>query len=111
MQSHRDSDFQPRSPVAQQFMRDLEARAKQVSANSGSSITVGADGEKPLKEWKANGVHVCHLPDDVLGILRISIGGGDHMPVPLSYLVFRGDRSLCINLLRKALKALETDPK
>jgi len=65
-------------------------------------------GDPPLQEWQSNNVHVKQLPDDEQGILRISVGGGQ-TPVPLDYLVFRGSHGACVDLLRKALKAMEVE--
>jgi hypothetical protein len=116
MQSHRDSDFvryssgKGPSPVVQQFMEQLEHRAAELKGAGKSKITGGADGEPTLAEWEANGVWCRQLPADEQGILRVSIGGGEGLPVSLNYCSYRGDRGRCIDLLRKALKALETDP-
>lgn len=74
-----------------------------------SEITAGKEGEISLAEWKSSNVHVTHLPPDEHGILCISIGDGE-TPLPLNYCVFRGSRGACIDLLRKALKALEKGP-
>lgn len=71
-----------------------------------ANAAIACDGEPLLAEWQSNGVHVMQRPDDSQGILRISIGGGK-TPIPLNYCVFRGARGACIDLLRKALKALK----
>lgn len=112
MDSHLDGDSRRgllRNAIADQFMDDLQRRAEVIKKMEKSKITGGADGEPILMEWTANGVGVRQLPDDEQGILRISIGGGEHLPVKMNYCVFRGNRSLCIGVLRKALKALEAD--
>ena len=104
MDSHLDRDAQ--HPFRDNFLRELEQRASKIKMLGQSKITGGADGEEVLAEWKANGVGIRQLPPDEQGILRISIGGGN-TPVPLNYCVFRGSHAACVDLLRKALKALE----
>lgn len=103
MQTHYDDD------ARREFMDLLRKKAKEYEERGLSRITAGRPGEEELASWKANGVSVRHLPDDEHGVLRISIGGGD-TPVPLNYLVFRGEHGACVNLLRKALAALESCP-
>ena len=51
------------------------------------------------------------MPDDEHGVLRMSIGGGDNLPVTLNYCVVRGGIGQCIELLEKALKALRECPE
>jgi len=100
MQTHRDRDaYRP-------WIKSLEDKAEKMQAAGESQITAGKPDEQILDQWKWNGVYVRQLPPDEHGILRISIGGGD-TPSPLNYLVFRGDHGECVDLLRKALKALE----
>lgn len=111
MQSHLDSDFMRRNQLSERFLAELQGRVEAIKQQEASQITGGTDGELVLAEWESNSVHVKQRPDDPQGILRISIGGGDDLPVSLNYLVFRGNRGKCVDLLRKALKALETDPK
>jgi len=96
--THEDVDHNG----AKNFMRELEARADQLEGKA----KVASDGPT-LQRWQSNNVDVAKLSDDEQGILRISIGGGQ-TPVPLNYLRFRGDHGACVDLLRKALKALET---
>lgn len=105
MQSHRDVDFQQ-----SEFLKTLEQRAEQIKSEGKSKITAGVDGEPVVSEWKHDGIFVRQMPDDPQGILRISVGGGDHLPVTVNYMTFRGSRGQCVDLLRRALKALETDP-
>lgn len=101
------SDASHLSRLRDEFMGRLRERAEDDRAAGRSKITGGADGEESLAEWKAsNGVHVRQLPPDEQGILRISVGGGDDVPVPLNYVVFRGSHGACVDLLRKALHAL-----
>lgn len=120
MQSHTDSDFlypgnkredPARKDFREQFIKDLSARADFLQAAGKSKITGGVDGEPILMEWTANDIYIRQMPADQQGVLRVSIGGGDHLPVTVNYLTFRGDRGQCIDLLRRALTALESDPK
>lgn len=105
MQSHNDGDGKLRP----EFMERLQKRAEAMASKGQSQIAGGKPEEPILEEWQTYGVHVRHLPNDEQGILRISIGGGDP-PVPLDYLVFRGSHVQCVDLLRKALRALEEGP-
>jgi hypothetical protein len=100
--SHLDRD-------QSQWLDELKARAERIKSNGQSKITGGAEGEQVLQEWGFGGVCVRQLPADEHGVLRISIGGGA-TPVPLNYCVFRGDHGACVDLLRKALAALEAGP-
>lgn len=94
------------------FMERLRERADKAARDKVSQITTGKDGEEPLGSWKAsNGVHVRHLPDDEQGILRISLGGGDNLPVTMNYLTIRGRVGECIALLEKAIVALRECPE
>ena len=110
MQSHEDSSHRNRLHQAlnKEWMDSLEAKAKKVMEAKGSTITAGEEHEVPLTEYQAaNEVHVRRLPEDKHGIIRISVGGGDNLPVKCNYLVFRGNPKQAIQLLRKALAALE----
>lgn len=100
MQTHRDSDFNSN------WLDDLKRKASRMKADGKSTIAGGAEGELPIEQWDSHGVAVRKMPDDEHGILRISIGGGD-TPVGVNYCVFRGDHGQCIDLLRRALAALE----
>ena len=83
-----------------------------MGATGSSAITAGELNEEAICEWKAkNGMHCRKMPDDEHGVLRISIGGGEHLPVTLNYCVIRGKTSQCIDLLEKALKALRECPE
>ncbi len=104
MQTHEDRDS-----YRQAWLRSLEQKAARMTAAGKSQITAGKPMEEALAEWKANGVGVTQLPPDEHGILRISIGGGD-TPARVNYCVFRGGHGRCVDLLRKALKAMEADP-
>lgn len=95
-QTHKDSD-------AREWYKALAEKAARMKAAGQSEI---AGGEPSLAEWRAGGVGVRQLSPDEHGVLRISIGGGE-TPVPLDYCIFRGDHSACVDLLRKALVALE----
>ena len=104
MQSHEDSQHR--------FIEQLRERAARARKAEASVITAGEKNEKELGSWKAsNGVHCKHLPDDPQGILRLSIGGGEHLPVTMNYLVVRGKIGKCIELLEKALIALRECPE
>ena len=89
------------------FLELLRQRAAESVAKGDGTIAAGAPGEEPLAAYKAsNGVHVRLMPDDPQGILRISIGGGDKLPVTMNYCTVRGDIWQCIELLEKAVAAL-----
>lgn len=106
MQTHYDDNHQSA------FIDRLRERAAKAEKAAASVITAGEEGEQELGRWKAsNGVHCRHLPDDPQGILRISIGGGEHLPVTMNYIVIRGKVSQCIDLLEKALAALRECPE
>jgi hypothetical protein len=108
MQTHDDNNH----GLRQRFLDELRSRADRSEKAGAAVITAGAPDEKPLAQWKAsNGMHVRHLPDDEQGILRISAGGGEHLPVTLNYLVVRGPVGQCIELLEKALVALRESPE
>lgn len=102
MQTHEDRD------ARRDWLSDLTAKADRMLEKKQSQITSGA-GETVLAEWKAHNVGVRQLPPDEHGVLRISVGGGE-TPVPLNYCVFRGEHGACVDLLRKALAALEIGP-
>jgi hypothetical protein len=106
MQTHYDKNHQSA------FIDTLRERAAKAKESAASVITAGEDNEQELASWKAsNGVHCRHLPDDSQGILRLSIGGGEHLPVTLNYVVVRGKIGECIELLEKALVALRECPE
>lgn len=106
MQTHFDNQHR------QTFMDQLRERADKAKDAAASTITAGAAGEQPLAAWKAsNGIHCRHMPDDEQGILRISVGGGDHLPVTLNYVTVRGKVGDCIALLQKAIDALRECPE
>lgn len=111
MMTHEDRDFGGRSDIANKFLQELQGRADVIKEQERSKITSGFEGEPVLEKWESNGFQVVHRPHDPQGIIRIAIGGGDDLPVKLNYLVFRGDRGKCVDFLRRALKALETDPE
>lgn len=104
MQSHNDQDFMQ---FRKEWLESLESKADRMAAAGQSKIAGGEEGEQPLAEWQHKGVCCRHMPPDEHGILRISIGGGQDTPIELNYCVFRGNRGHCIDLLRKALKAME----
>ena len=99
---HRDSYFMDR----------LTNRAAESMLKGQSQITAGKQGEEPIATWKAtNGIHAKWMPEDEQGILRISVGGGDNLPVPMNYLTIRGGVGECIALLEKAIAALRECPE
>ena len=104
MQTHGDAEHN--------FITRLRERAANANAAAASVITAGEKDEQELGSWKAsNGVHCRHLPDDPQGILRLSVGGGEHLPVTMNYVVVRGKIGQCIELLEKALVALRECPE
>lgn len=106
MQTHYDNQHDL------DFLEKLRGRADAAEKAKASLITVGQLDEPLLGKWKAtNGMHVRHMPDDEQGILRISCGGGDHLPVTMNYMTIRGPVSQCIDLLEKALVALRECPE
>ena len=106
MQTHHDDQH------ADDFTSRLRERAAKAQRDGTAGITAGKQGEVELANWKgSNGVHVSHMPDDEQGVLRISIGGGDHLPVTLNYLTVRGPVGQCIDLMEKALVALRECPE
>ena len=106
MQTHEDAAHQ------RLFMDQLRKRADESKERGDGRITAGAPGEKPICQWTAeNGLYCKHMPPDPQGILRISIGGGEHLPVTLNYLTVRGPVGECIALLEKALAALRECPE
>ncbi len=101
MGSHSDIDHERR----QEFLKDLQRRAE-IMADLGKNEL---SQRKPIRRWRHGGVTVEELDADMNDVLRISIGGGDHLPVPGDYCRFRGDQSRCIRLLEKALKAIKAE--
>lgn len=108
MQTHDNSNH----GLREQFLNELRGKADRMGAKGTSSITAGELNEESICEWKgSNGVHCRRMPDDEHNVLRISIGGGEHLPVTLNYCVVRGGVGQCIELLEKALKALRECPE
>lgn len=106
MQTHYDKNHQ------NAFIESLRERAAKAEKAAASVIAAGEKDEQELSSWKAsNSVHCRHLPDDPQGILRLSIGGGEHLPVTMNYVVVRGKIGQCIDLLEKALVALRECPE
>lgn len=78
--------MQTHSDKSHQFIDELQRRAAKAEKAAASVITAGEKGEEELGSWKAsNGFHCRHMPDDPQGILRLSIGGGEHLPVTMNY--------------------------
>ena len=96
MQTHRDKDFDDG------LLERLTGRAEKMTASRENEITAGREGEEPIRSWRFDNVHVQKMPDDLDGLLRISLGG----PGEYTYCVFRGDRERCRRLLIHALRAL-----
>jgi len=108
MQTHDNSNH----GLREQFLNELRGKADRMGAKGTSSITAGELNEESICEWKgSNGVHCRKMPDDEHKVLRISIGGGEHLPVTLNYCVVRGGVGQCIELLEKAIAALRECPE
>lgn len=108
MQTHDNNNH----GLREQFLNELRGKADRMGAKGTSSITAGELNEDPICEWRgSNGVHCKKMPDDEHKILRISIGGGEHLPVTLNYCVVRGGVGQCIELLEKAIAALRECPE
>lgn len=107
MQTHDDNTH----TQIDRFLEELHRRAEKSKESMKSQITTGSPDEKPLAQWKGNGIQVCHMPDDPQNILRISIGGGEKTPVVVNYCTIRGGVGECIALLEKAIKALKESPE
>ena len=105
MDTHRDDDV-PGSEKSAAFLDQLQARADRMRELKASEMTAGSD---PVAKWEAQGMRVHKLPDDPMGILRISVGGCDE-PVSMHYCAFRGARAKCIEQLKRAVRALESAP-
>lgn len=101
MQTHRDAEHET-------FMERLRERADAAQKAKASTLTGGEPGEDPLFSGQAsNGVHVKVLPDEEQGIIRVSLGGGDHLPVHLDYCVIRGPIGKTIELVEISLAAMK----
>lgn len=102
MQTHEDGD----ALKAHDLIDRLKHRAEMAELRGDGQITMGTDGEKPIRQMNFDGMSVVQRPDDQDGILRISIGGGDHLPIEADYCVFRGDPTAICVLLKRALRAV-----
>lgn len=101
----------PNEKLRQEFIERLSKQAEENKKNGTGVIAGGAPHEKLIEEWQgSNGVQCRRLPDDPNGVLRISIGGGDDIPILGDYAVVRGDVNDCIQLLERALAALKERP-
>lgn len=101
MQTHNDGDANYNS-----FIEQLRNRADKAIANGESKIAGGDEGERALAVWKAkNGFYCRHMPNDSQDIVRISVGGGDHLPTTMNYV------GQCIDMLEKAIAALRQCPE
>ena len=85
----------------------LQERMQKACDEGTNLITAGRDGERVLFNEPARGVLVRRLPDDPDRVLRISIGCPE-WDSQQAYLVFRGESSRVYDLLRKALKAMQS---
>lgn len=106
MQTHYDENHRS------EFMELLRERANLAAKAKAATITAGNGVEQEICSWTGkNGVQCRQLPPDEQDILRISIGGGEGLPISLDYAVIRGDVGKCITLLQKALAALRECPE
>jgi hypothetical protein len=105
MQTHEDMNHNYK-----EFLKRLEKRAANMVRDKQSEITAGKEDENPLAVWKSHGIQCVHMPDDEQGILRISVGGGNEMPISFNYCTIRGGVGPCIALLERAIKALRNAP-
>lgn len=110
MQTHEDSDAG--NELRKRFMDQLQAKAERMVAEGKSKIAGGDLKEEPLAEWKCkeNGMWIRHMPDDEHDIIRVSVGGGDHLPVTMNYCTIRGTVGQAIQMLEKAIVALRSCP-
>lgn len=97
METHRDDDY-PNFPL-----KALEEKAKEMVEKGESKITAGAPGEAPILEIDAGDFVIRRMPDDPLGVLRISVGRVGNSG---AYLVFRGEPAKIRSLFESALYAL-----
>ena len=106
MQSHDDNSHG--KEFRKLFSNELlEDRAKVMKKHGLSRLTDGNDDEGVIREYRYKTVAVKQLPDDVQGLLRISLGGGEtESGLPFDYCVFRGDKDKCRALIKRALRAL-----
>ncbi len=103
MGSHRDEDHGRRT----EFLKELTMRAELMSDLAQNDLQDG----RVLLDWRHDGMRLQLLPDDRQGILRVSIGGGDDLPVNGDYCNIRGDIGRCIQLLERALEGLKNHPE
>ena len=103
MGSHQDLDHIDEQ--RREFLKDLGRRAEIMTDLGKNELQHG----KAIRQWKHEGVTVQQLDEDMNGVLRISIGGGSHLPVPGDYCNYRGDQSRCIRLLERALEAMKAE--
>ena len=101
MGSHYDKDHKA---IRQSFIDELKLRSE-IMTDLGKNRL---QNEKVQEQWFHDEIQVQRLPDDRQGILRISIGGGDDLPIRGDYCNFRGDQSKCITLLERVLNAMKS---
>lgn len=93
-----------------QLWQQLKRRAQLAQTHGGGVIAGGEPGEPVLQRWELDGMQCVVRPNDPQGILRISIGGGPELPGGMGYCTIRGDKQQCIELLTRALQALQAGP-
>ena len=85
----------------------LKAKADKMFSSGASSITGGKKGEKPIRQWEHDGMHVKKMPVDEQGLLRVSVGGGvKYRGESMDYCVYRGSREACLAILEEAVAAM-----
>lgn len=100
MASHQDTDH----GQFNETLKDLQRRAEIMKDLGKNTIQQG----KPIRRWRHESIVVEELDEDMNGVLRVSIGGGEDFPPGADYCRFRGDQSKCIRLLERALKAMKS---
>lgn len=99
MQTHHDLSHN--SPL-----RKLMQEAQRMSDAGENQLTAGFRGESSTGEETHHGILCRKMPDDPLRVTRISVGESLDVK-PSAYCVFRGDKLTVLDLLRRAIKALE----
>lgn len=97
-QSHDD-----RTHPTSEWYKQLEEKADEMTRKRENEITAGRKGENQLAEWTHERLQVTRLPNDDLGVLRISVGG---IPDGTAYCNFRGDPESCLEVLERAAVAM-----
>lgn len=106
MESHVNREHFNRA--SEEFLQSLKQKADKMTLEGKNTIAVGKPEEHPLTEYDSeNGVFVRRMPEDEHGIIRVSVGGGDNLPVKGDYCTFRGNAKQAVKLLHKAIQAIE----